>query len=332
MKKILIMLLSAALICSASACAQGGNQNSPEQAQTTSESETTAPEETTAEAGITPLMWKVTDAEGHTAYMLGSAHFADEAIFEMPEYFEKAYSVSDCVAFETLGGAASSDDSMIYSDGTTIRDHVSEEAYSFAKEILTEQNQYSNNMDKLKPAAWLNQLESIKKHRSGCFYSVDGSILDRAQSDLKEMVSLESDETHSSYFGSQPEDVQEWLFSKEANEEAFNDDSKGKLKYEKWKKGTITYEDEVPPFEELSDAQLDALGEQERTDYVMNKKYVSWLVDVNTKRNREMTETILKTMSEDKHLLAVAGVMHFLCENNITELLREQGCTVEQYP
>ena len=78
MKKILIMLLSAALICSASACAQGGNQNSPEQAQTTSESETTAPEETTAEAGITPLMWKVTDAEGHTAYMLGSAHFADE--------------------------------------------------------------------------------------------------------------------------------------------------------------------------------------------------------------------------------------------------------------
>ena len=61
--------------------------------------------------------------------------------------------------------------------------------------------------------------------------------------------------------------------TKEANEEAFNDDSKGKLKYEKWKKGTITYEDEVPPFEELSDAQLDALGEQERTDYVMNKKY-----------------------------------------------------------
>ena len=87
---------------------------------------------------ITPLMWKAEDKNGNYAYLFGSIHAGDSAVDNMPDYFEKAYADSDTLAFEIdmsdiyseITASSSMLTDVIYSDGTTIKDHISENTYN----------------------------------------------------------------------------------------------------------------------------------------------------------------------------------------------------------
>ena len=283
------------------------------------------------DARITPRMWKVTDAEGHLVYLFGSVQMADNSLFHMPKYFEDAYKNSEYVAFEINSGFVFPNE-IIYTDGSTVGDHVDREAYSFAKNLLVENGGFTENLDRMKPVAWLSQLNRIVKNRDGYLYNFDEAIRHRAQTDLKQVIALETVKTHANYMVSQPEELQEWLFSRFAHDDYYHDSQKYQNVYEKWKEGTITFEDEMPPVKDLTSLQAAELSEQERKDYQIYQKYFQLYTEANTIRNHEMTETILQTMRANKRLLVVADVLLFLCENNICELLEKEGCTVSVYP
>ena len=209
---------------------------------------------------------------------------------------------------------------------------MSREDYEFAKSILTEAGESEANLNGKKPCYWSVLLEQQRARSNGCFYGVDAMLMERAVGDGKALVSLETPEHHGAYFSSQSDALQEWLFHQAANEAAFSDFSDEKRKLDRWADGSLRYEDEVEPVRELTEEELAALSDEERTDYERNKEYVAWLEETNTARNREMTDTILRSMGEGKKLLVVAGAMHFLCVNNVLECLEQQGCSVTAYP
>ena len=104
---------------------------------------------------ITPSLWKAEDANGNYVYLMGSIHMGDSSVNYMPDYVMDAYNASDALAVEAdittyldePEKALSLMTTMRYDDGTTIKDHISEETYNGAVERLTRSNQYSPMFD-----------------------------------------------------------------------------------------------------------------------------------------------------------------------------------------
>ena len=100
-----------------------------------------------------PAMWKVTDPQtGSEMYMLGVLRFATEYSFNLPDYVEEAYKKSSgiVVEFGTADSTMPDPDQyneiykhITYIDGTTIKDHISEETYNIAKEYMTNNSYYT---------------------------------------------------------------------------------------------------------------------------------------------------------------------------------------------
>ncbi len=89
----------------------------------------------TLDAASKGFLWE-TKYGGNTVYMLGSIHLASYDIYPFSETILEAYRASDAVAFElnAIGIDQEAYTSLllsyaVYQDGTTLKDHVSEETY-----------------------------------------------------------------------------------------------------------------------------------------------------------------------------------------------------------
>ena len=55
---------------------------------------------TLAEAGSQPLLYRVTDEDGHTVYLLGTIHIGREDMYPLSDAVWTAYHASDVLAVE----------------------------------------------------------------------------------------------------------------------------------------------------------------------------------------------------------------------------------------
>ena len=95
MKKIFAVLLALCLLMSLSAC--GGTIPVENPTEITTTVPTTEPvtttEPTTApveDDSISPLLYKVTDGEGNTAWLFGSIHVGQDYFYPLPDYVTEA--------------------------------------------------------------------------------------------------------------------------------------------------------------------------------------------------------------------------------------------------
>ena len=89
--------------------------------------------------------------------------------------------------------------------------------------------------------------------------------------------------------------------------------------YEKWKSGTITEKDVNG--EDFDKSQL---TEEEKAAF---EEYNNALL---TDRNKGMTEKLTGYMKSGKTVMLVVGTAHFLGDDGIIQLLKNQGFTVTQ--
>ena len=89
---------------------------------------------TEPDADYTPAMWKVTKGDKEM-YLFGSIHATQDGAENLPDYVQKAFDECDYLAMELdtdsmmndLGQALQLTQKLMYTDGTTIKDHISEE-------------------------------------------------------------------------------------------------------------------------------------------------------------------------------------------------------------
>ena len=94
------------------------------------------------DADSTGLFWKV-EKNGNTVYMLGAIHFGRASMYPMSDDIENAYDDSDEFAVEVnilKPAPQEAMDIQMYSDGTTIKDHLDEEDYEILVEALQKYN------------------------------------------------------------------------------------------------------------------------------------------------------------------------------------------------
>ena len=296
-----------------------------EESNTSTENSDESSEEEPKVSNITPAVWEVTDQNGNNIYMMGSIHLADENASVLPDYFETAYAKCDALAVECditqSSDALTSLMAYMYNDGTSIKDHVPEETYKKAVDTLKKGGMYSPTFDMMKPIMWVEIGEILAAQKSGLAseYGVDLNLLNRAKSENKEILEIESLDFQNHLLSNMDEDIQLILFEELADENYIEDGIEQiKSLYDNWKKGDIS--------EDLTDEESeDSDTDPEKEELI--KRYNALMLD---DRNVGMAEAAEEYMLDGKKVMVVVGAAHFYGENGILSLLEKDGCTVRK--
>lgn len=349
-KKLLALLLSVILILNFTSC--GNSDDSASDITTTAESVNTS--ETTDKPELkpdpdydywtdddddteieipdenTPLLYKVTDAEGNIAWIFGSIHVGAEYFYPLPDYVMDAYNSSDALAVEFDITSIDEDEyneamtdyfyGLMYSDNSRIKDNIPKHIYEEAKEILKENDYYVRDMDYYKPGLWSEFIDDILQMQldMNTDLGIDNFFLNTAHDENKPIYDIESLEFQMNMTCDYSEDLQLVLLQSSI---------------ESYKKAD-EYQDN------LDELLVDwAIGNKEafvddESDYRYLSRKMRILYDEYNKimtldRNITMADFTEDSLASGEEVFVVVGAGHVEGKGGMTDLLTQRGYTVE---
>ena len=138
MKRVWAWLLMLAMCVMLVSCAQDTNDESTKTTQNATTTTTASGQGT--ENPITPILYRVTDDDGHTIWLFGSIYVGTESYYPLPTYVQTAFESAevlavecDVVAFEKdMDAMTQALSQLVYRDGSSIKDHIPTELYDKA--------------------------------------------------------------------------------------------------------------------------------------------------------------------------------------------------------
>ena len=279
---------------------------------------------------IDPPLWKVTDPEsGNSMYLLGTIHVMPTDASDYPADLMDIYNSCDSIAVEYDVTALQSDlnaqmeyvKGMAYSDGTTVKDHISEETYNKAKDYFTKIGAYTELLDQYTAGYWINQLSTVMLLRlenlelSG----TDVYFITKANEDKKEVINIEDISMQTEALTAYTDEYADYTINDLLDEiddiDGFAEDY-GEL-FDKWAKGDgeIASESE----EDIAKIPEDLLDDHDA--------YSKALLD---DRNKYMADKASEYLKSGKNCLFMVGAAHYSGENGVDNLLEKMGYTVEK--
>ncbi len=336
MKKVLSILLVLVLCLSLVACGSSEDTNSSSNTtEATTEAtttETTVPK-TDDSQGSTPLLYKATSNNGGEVWLFGSIHVGTDDMYPLPDYVNNAYNEAESLAVECDIVAAEEDLSALmsiyqkamYLDGTTIKDHISDELYKNSVKILEDNNYYFSMLDYYTPVMWSTFIENFiyTKYGYDSQKGIDMHLLNLAKENDKNIIEIESIESQFSMLAGFDEELQIMLLES-AVEDYDSEESKAYLNslVSAWVSGnekTITEllyeEDDTESADEYTEEEIKLLE-----DY--NQQMI---VD----RNILMTDFAENSLKDGDSVFICVGTAHIVGEGAMVDLLKDRGYTVE---
>ena len=328
MKKIFAFLLALCLMLSLCACGGTAPVQTPTEATTTipTTSPTNAPAE---EYSISPLLYKVTDAEGNTAWLFGSIHVGQDHFYPLPDYVTGAYENSDALAVEAdmvtfnadLEAQTQALMKLVYLDGTTIKDHIPEDLYTKAVDAMTQCGIYMSAFDMYYPVLWSNLLETAQLQNldADSTLGIDMHFLNDAHNTGKEIQEVESADFQYGMMAGFSEALQIELLESALYTYENSDELETELfeLMDAWTTGDadtlVTLLNEDQSFENDEEAQLYA----EYTDAMI------------TQRNITMADFAEDALRSGKEVFICVGAAHVVGPGAMADLLTQRGYIVE---
>ena len=276
-----------------------------------------------AGAESTPLVYRVTDGEGHVLYLLGTIHVGDDDMYPLGSAVEEAYENADILAVEmdlyayggNLFSSLKTAFSLMYGAKDNIKNHLSPETYALGVEKL---GLPEIMLQRMKPAMWYSLAENYISTKAGldATKGVDYGLLKRAHKDGKQIDELESLESQLATLLSIPEsvidyEVQAMLTYPEESAQGL------RALYEAWRVG-----DEA--------ALRMMLEESTEADAELSEAYAEYSDTLIDSRNDGFEEQALAYLSSGKTALIAVGAFHIIGENGLAEKLARAGYTVEE--
>ena len=270
---------------------------------------------------ITPTIWEVTDKDNNRMFMMGTIHLGDKSVEHMPDYFETAFSQCDALAVECDSSSVKEDLNSVmqymYTDGTTIKDHVDEEDYYKAVKILKDTGAYIYTYDYVKPFLWISATEVYAGEQAGlnADYGVDNMLQKRALSNNMEIIEVEGADFQNNVISSMSDDLQAFLFHEMANTDNYLDELTKELtqSYDDWKSGNENFAEQSESEESLTEEEQKYVDEY-------NKLML-------TDRNKGMADKAEEYIKSGKTVFFAVGGAHFTGDNGIKKLLENRGYT-----
>ncbi len=291
---------------------------------------TTGPDipEPVNEGDATPAVWRVTDGE-RSLYLFGTIHVGEErndgALAAVRNLFDRCDALAvefDTKAFENnLAASVDEITQFLYTDGTTVRDHLPQELYEKSLEIIQSGGDYSPLMERYNLAIWDQMMEQALIKPSGLSpeFGMDGLLLDRAYDNGKEILEVESAHFQYGLINEFPEELYVLLIEEtlEEGEDVYCDELN--VMYEAWLGGDMdTLEEYVigteEEEEELTAEQIEML---ENYDYRMLEE-----------RNLGMAEKADSYLKSGKTVFFAVGAAHMLGDAGLVKLLTDKGYSV----
>ncbi|MCI8777883.1 MAG: TraB/GumN family protein [Bacilli bacterium] len=277
----------------------------------------------------TPLFYRISKEDSDiNIYLLGSIHAADKGIYPLNDTIMSSYNKSDYLAVEVDTVALTSDfdlqvslaQKMLYTDGTTIKDHIGEELYTKMVAKLKEKGSYNSMYDNYKPAFFESLFENaiIVDADMDANAGIDMHFLKLAKKENKNILEIETAASQYDLLLNNPIELDKMML--EGYVESY-DESISEMKdlYNAWKKGDAN---------ELEQKLMPTSSEGlSQTEIEMIENYNNTLIN---KRNYIMTDALEKYYAEEKNVFCVVGVGHVVGDQGIIFLMEQRGYNVEK--
>lgn len=319
MKKLLSLILVLCLLLGLAGCGSTSQGADTTVAPNTGSADTLA-----APSSITPLLYQVTDAEGHTIWLFGSIHVGREDFYPLPEYVTSAFDQAEALAVEfdvrlyEQDLAAQVQDLLNYTyiDGTTIQDYIDPELYQEAVALLPSSGMPEDMMKLYKPIFWATLIEaaSYETETTSTTLGIDLHMIDAAYARNMPVLSIESPDFQSSTTANFSPELQELCLRQAVDNAPYaSQDLLGLL--DLWVSGD----------EEAFSEYLNATQEMPEDIAALMEEYNKAMI---TDRNLNMTDYAEDLLAEGKPTMICVGAAHIVGEGAMAQLLAERGYTV----
>ncbi len=309
MKRIISLFLSFVLMLSFFGCGKGQTPTQPEKNPSS------------------PILYQVTDGQGNIVYLLGSIHVGTEEMYPFPDYVLDAYESADALAVECDLLAEVEDPAaavellrpMILTDGTTIADHLSEDCYNRAVEILRENTSYVPALDVYKPVMWYSLISNLDHIHAGvdANLGVDMYFLTDAYKTGKTIYEIESAAEQYGVLGNLSMQLQALML--EVTVDSYNDPENHEYLRSMctaWANG-----DEAG----IMDAVDEDMSEYTPEEVALLEEFNESL---EGQRNVKMTEYAKNALKKGETVFIVVGAAHVLGDDGMANTLAQAGYTV----
>ena len=280
-----------------------------------------------AEAGSTPLLYRVTDENGHTAYLLGTIHIGRKDMYPLSDAVEQAYAEAEILAVEADILAFSQDLvqmtqmslALLYGPGDDASRHMSEEGYAQAIALL---DYPEIVLKRMRLAGWISLAEDKVYGMAGLSsdWGVDMHLLRRAHADGKQIDELEGMAEQMEILLAMPDSIAEMqLLSDLDNAEEMA--QMYVILLTAWQMGA---EETFSGLLSEDEGDLSELPEELRAEYEQ------YMLSMYENRNDGFAQQVKDYLSEGKTVLVAVGAAHILGEEGLVDLLTRDGYTVEE--
>ena len=284
-----------------------------------------------------PAMWVVEDDNGNVCYLMGSIHVGkDDGMFPFADIIEDAFASCDQLALEyDMIAAEKEKENMtemelgmyyakqfMYQDGSSVTDHLSEEAYNGAVAFLKEKEMYQLGLERLNAAYWYMLIENVVTEEQGAVSDngVDIYFANKAYETNKTVVSIESEQSQLDMLNSVADTVYDTMILSILN-------SNGSFVG-----AGLTTEVMLSTYKKGRMDVMQKLVEMSRETPVSDEEYTAAFADYDNKmytdRNRLMADAVKRFLAEGKKTFVVVGCAHMLCDDGIVSLLTKEGYKV----
>jgi len=252
-----------------------------------------------------------------------------EEYYPLPDYVMDAFEGSDALAVEfdlvsfekNLGAQIKAVQSLMYTDGSTIKDHIPEALYNRAVEIAEQYDMYNKAYDYYIPMMWVSLIDNILVDCSeaDALLGVDRHMIEMAYEMDKPVLDVESAEFQYAMMAGFSDELQIMLL--EESVAGFDDVDEYILELEEmidiWMRG-----DEAAFAEMLSEEPLFDSAEEQ----VLYEEYNNAMV---YERNLQMTEYAVDALENGEEIFICVGSAHVVGVGAMAQNLKELGYTVE---
>ena len=292
-----------------------------------------------ADAGSQGLLWKATNGK-NTLYLLGTAHVDRSNVYPFHKSLRAALASAQTVIFELdfndQEGLAEFAAMQTYSDGTTLKDHISPELYASTVQVFADLGMSEEAVAAYKPWALANSLMSLATQdetTTGAPMAIDLYLNSAAVNAGKQIDAVETYAFQGSIFDTLSPEYQEAYLAGYVNLALIDDTLEMTEEQKKELQEAMEYQ------EKQMDAMMETwkAGDAAAFEEIFDKAAVLESTDelnsrLFTDRDPNMIEyaaKLLEREGENTFFLAV-GAGHMVDPGGIVGGLRALGYTVEE--
>jgi uncharacterized protein YbaP (TraB family) len=269
----------------------------------------------TAAAQGPVFLWKVT-SDAAEVYLLGSIHLAKPEMYPLDARIEEAFRASDNVVVEVNVGVGDTMQQQalalqlgVYSDGSTVKDHLSPEAFAKFQAFLEERGLPLAVFQGFRPWMSAATLQVLEMQRVGfdTEIGIERHFLGPAEEQGKAIHELESADFQLRMLAEMPDELQELFLISTIDEYASFSERIDQM-IAAWKVGDATVLENM-------------LLEDYREKPEMRPLYQRILID----RNVGMAKKIAGMLEGGGKWFVIVGAAHLAGEQGLVEMLRRDS-------